>query len=82
MIRYIAEVLENLQELMRDNRYENLQTDKIEIKPCPSDAGQWTEIYKSVNAFLNTCVGIIILGIKETAKVGKKHYVFTGYRPE
>ncbi|MDD5390105.1 MAG: putative DNA binding domain-containing protein [Gallionellaceae bacterium] len=82
MKAFIDKTLEKLESLVQEGRYEALETETVEIKPVPSDGGQWTEIHKSVNAFLNTRGGIIILGIKEAGQGPNRHYEFTGYREE
>lgn len=82
MKAFIDKALQRLEILVREGRYEPLETETIEIKPVPSDGGQWVELHKSVNAFLNTRGGIVILGIKEVGQGTARHYGFTGYREE
>lgn len=79
MSRLIDKVLNTLAELIAHGRYEALESDTLEIKPVPADGGQWKERYKSVNAFLNTRGGILILGVKEEGSGADRRYVFTGY---
>src|SRR5688572_9880988 len=79
---FIDDTLDKLAALIRENRYEQLETDAFEIKPVPADGGQWRECHKSVNAFLNTRGGIVILGIKEAGRGPATRYVLTGWRPE
>ena len=54
MRKLVDIILSKLTELIAQARYENLESDTLEIKPVPADGGQWKERYKSVNAFLNT----------------------------
>jgi len=79
----IDRVLQKLAVLVQEGRFEEQETDTLEIKPVPADAGSWKQIYVSANAFLNTRGGIIVLGIKEESKNDKpRRYLFTGYRAE
>lgn len=75
-------VLAKLAVLISENRYEALETDGLEIKPVPPDSGSWRERHKSVNAFLNTRGGILLLGFREEGQGLQKRWVFTGYREE
>lgn len=78
----LTALLTQLGLLIRQSRFEELESDVIEIKPCPANSQDWTEQHKSVNAFLNTRGGILILGIKEVGQGLDRKYVFTGYNPE
>lgn len=82
MSDFIDKVLHRLAILVREVRYEALETDTVEVKPVPSDGGQWHELHKSVNAFLNTRGGIVILGVKEEGQGAARRYVFSGYGEE
>lgn len=79
----IEKILNKLETQIKGSFFVSLETESIEIKPVPPTSGAWDEICKSVNAFLNTDGGVIVLGIKEEGKdhVTKK-YSFTGYREE
>ncbi|MBP7552073.1 MAG: putative DNA binding domain-containing protein [Spirochaetes bacterium] len=77
MTKIIDKLLQKLEECITNNKYEPLETEKIELKDS-SNAGDWKSIYESVCAFLNTQGGIIILGVKEDTK--NKKYIFTGYQ--
>jgi len=79
-VTLIDRVLARLAELIGQRRFEELESDTLEIKPVPADGGQWRERYRSVNAFLNTRGGILILGVKEEGQGTGKRYVFTGYQ--
>lgn len=75
----IDRILDQLADLVKQEQFEQLESDTIEIKPVPADHGSWKERYISCCSFMNTRGGILILGIKEHQKDGKKKYVFTGY---
>lgn len=73
--------LNKLSELIQSGRFEDMESDTLEIKPVPPDGGQWRECHKSVNAFLNTRGGIVIIGIREVTTAGKRQYEYSGYDP-
>lgn len=79
MMKLIDGILIKLAELIAQNHFEELESDTLEIKPLPSEGNQWRECYKSVNAFLNTRGGIMVLGVKEEGQGTARHYVHTGY---
>lgn len=72
---FIDTALARLAELITQGRFEDLETERLEIKPIPPSTGEWTERYKSVNAFMNTQGGVIILGIREEGKGSERRYV-------
>ncbi|MBI5741484.1 MAG: putative DNA binding domain-containing protein [Nitrospirae bacterium] len=80
MTKLVDIILGKLADLITQGRYENLESDTLEIKPVPADGGQWRDIQKSVNAFLNTRGGILILGVKEEGAGTDKRYTFTRYQ--
>ncbi len=73
--------LVRLAELIRQGRFEELETDTLEFKPTPSEMNGWKECHKSACAFLNTRGGILILGIKEEGTGPARKYEFTGWLP-
>lgn len=81
MKKTVDRVLQRLEELITAGGWEQLESDQIEIKPVPATGNEWTNIHQSVNAFLNTRGGIVLLGIKEVEKPAKS-YVLTGYRAD
>jgi ATP-dependent DNA helicase RecG len=80
-IESIERTLRKLEELIQSKRYEQIETDVLELKPVPANGGEWREIQKTACAFLNTRGGIILLGITETDSGGVPRLEFTGWKP-
>src|SRR5665213_360802 len=80
--RIVEKILAKLADLMAQDRFEELETDALEIKSVPSDGQAWREQHKTACAFLNTRGGIIILGIKEEGSGAQRRYRFTGWRSD
>ncbi len=76
----VDQILNKLAELITQGRFVELETEGLEIKPVPADGGEWKERYKSVNAFLNTRGGILILGVKEEGTGASRRYVISEWR--
>lgn len=76
----IDQILLKLAELIQQGRFLELETEGLEIKPVPVDGGEWKERHKSVNAFLNTRGGILILGVKEEGTGPARRYVLSGWK--
>ena len=79
---FIDVILQKLQRLIADGGFEELESDGLEIKPVPASGGEWKEIHKTTNAFLNSRGGILLLGIKEEGTGQARRYVFGGYRED
>ena len=77
---FLDQTLLKLSELIQSNRFVNLETDGLEIKPVPTIGGEWKEVHKSINAFLNTRGGIVILGVKEEGTGLAQRYVLSGWK--
>ncbi len=78
----LEKALSRIETALVDGKYEPVETDRFELKSCPATGGEWKQIAKSVNAFLNTRGGIVIIGIKEEHPPTGKRLVFTGYRED
>ncbi|WP_395044334.1 RNA-binding domain-containing protein [Flavobacterium sp.] len=78
----IDKTLEILEDCIKNNSYNEVETEKIEIKNL-STSSEWKELYTSACAFLNSNGGIIIIGIKEINNVKiNKQYKFSSFRYE
>ena len=77
-MKTIEKILAQIESCITQNRYESIETDKIELKDL--SGGVSAELYKSACAFLNAEGGMIIIGIHE--EVSNKGYVLKGYNPE
>lgn len=76
----IDHILSKLADLIQQGRFEEMETEGLEIKPVPAEGGEWKERHKSVNAFLNTRGGMLILGINEEGAGHARRYVLTGWK--
>ena len=74
----LSQILNKLENCVRQHSYESLETDWLEIKPVPSSGNAWDNIRDSICAFLNTRGGVVILGVKDEQQPNH-HYSFTGY---
>jgi ATP-dependent DNA helicase RecG len=73
----VDQILNQLADLIQQGRFKELETEGLEIKPVPANGSAWKERHKSVNAFLNTRGGIMILGVKEEGAGAERRYVIT-----
>jgi predicted HTH transcriptional regulator len=76
----IDQTLLKLADLIQQGRFVDLETEGLEIKPVPVDGGEWKERHKTVNAFLNTRGGILILGVKEEGTGPARRYALSGWK--
>jgi ATP-dependent DNA helicase RecG len=73
-------ILSKLADLIQQGRFAELETEAVEIKPVPATGADWKEVHKSVNAFLNTRGGILILGVREEGTGRERRYVLDGWK--
>ena len=76
----VDQILNRLADLIQQGRFVELETEGLQIKPVPADGGEWKECHKSVNAFLNTRGGIVILGVKEENTGPARRYVLSEWK--
>ena len=76
----LDQILLKLAELIHQGRFAELETEGLEFKPVPANGTEWKERHKTVNAFLNTRGGILILGVKEEGTGASRRYVITGWQ--
>jgi len=74
----LTPILNKLEICVRQNSWESLETDWLEIKPVPATGNAWDNIRDSICAFLNTRGGVVVLGIKDE-QPPRRHFIFTGY---
>lgn len=79
---FIDQILKKLADLIRHGKFEELETDGLEIKPVPGDNASWAKIHQSVCAFLNTRGGIVIFGVKEEGTGPTRRYVVSGWQDQ
>jgi ATP-dependent DNA helicase RecG len=79
-MKVVDQILSKLADLITQGRFVELETEALEIKPVPAAGGEWKERHKTVNAFLNTRGGILILGVKEEGVGDTKRYVLSEWK--
>lgn len=79
-MKFVDPILGKLADLIQQGRFEELETEGLEIKPVPADGSEWKECHKSVNAFLNTRGGVLILGVREEGSGATRKYVLSGWK--
>ncbi len=78
---YIDKNLDIIAQCIMNKTYIELETERLEFKDL-SSSGSWSELYRTVCAFLNSNGGIIVIGIKDKGNEKdktKRHYKFTGF---
>ncbi|HOZ29411.1 MAG TPA: putative DNA binding domain-containing protein [Bacteroidales bacterium] len=79
-MRILDKILEKLEACINNDVYVAVESEKVELKPTPPNLVESKTVLESINAFLNTEGGIVILGIQEDIK--NKKYVFKGYKED
>ncbi|HNL07219.1 MAG TPA: putative DNA binding domain-containing protein, partial [Chitinophagales bacterium] len=82
MNKKVQTALEKIEYCIKNNTYEPIETEIIELKPSlPNEKGKEAKsIYQSINAFLNTKGGILIVGLEEPQETNPQKYVLCGYK--
>ena len=76
-MKIVDQILGQLADLIQQGQFKELETEGLEIKPVPAEGGEWKECHQSVNAFLNTRGGLLILGVKEEGSGTARRYVIS-----
>lgn len=76
-MKVVDDILQQIEFCIINNDFFIIENEKVEIKDNSHNNSEWTEVFKTVNAYLNTNGGIIIIGIYEDKK--NKKYVFKGF---
>jgi predicted HTH transcriptional regulator len=76
----IQKALDTLAQSLRDGVYYPLENEQIELKGA-STSGEWKSIPETINAFLNTEGGVLILGMAEKDEGGNRSYKSVGFNP-
>ncbi len=75
-MKFIDQLLQQLAYSITSGEYIWTDHDKVAIKETPADEKGWDSIFISVNAFLNTNGGALIVGITDDESTGS--YTFQG----
>lgn len=78
----LTDLLQKLATLISQNRFEDMESDTVEFKQFPPTGKDWFNLHQSINAFLNTRGGVLILGIAEEGRGADRRYVPSGYLPD
>jgi ATP-dependent DNA helicase RecG len=78
----LNDLLKKLEALISQNRFEDMESDTVEFKQFPPTGKDWLNLHQSINAFLNTRGGVLILGIAEEGRGADRRYVPSGYRSD
>ncbi|HVW15208.1 MAG TPA: RNA-binding domain-containing protein [Mucilaginibacter sp.] len=76
-MKVVDDVLLQIEMCIQNSDFISIENEKIELKDNSHNQSEWTEVFKTTNAFLNTNGGIIIIGVYEDRK--NKKYVFKGF---
>ncbi len=79
---FVDNILEKIEDCIRQNRYEPVETEKLELKPTPPNLKGAASLLESVCAFMNTAKGIVIIGIQENNNKTPKNYELKGYNED
>jgi ATP-dependent DNA helicase RecG len=80
-MREAEKILNHIEECISNNRYQPVETERIELKPTPPSKKEARSLLQSVCAFMNTNGGILIVGIQENTSPVKS-YELKGYKDD
>lgn len=76
-MKIINDILQHIAYSIANDEYVWTDQEKVAIKDNSHVAGEWSDLFISVNAFLNTNGGAIIIGIRDDEDNNK--FVFNGF---
>jgi len=76
-MKIVDDILQQIEFYIQNNDFAIIENEKVELKDNSHNNSEWTEVFKTANAYLNTNGGIIIIGVYEDKKNQK--YVFKGF---
>lgn len=76
-MKIINDILQHIAYSIANDEYVWTDQEKVAIKDNSHIAGEWSDLFISVNAFLNTNGGAIIIGIKDDEDNNK--FIFNGF---
>ena len=76
-MKIINDILQHVAYSIANDKYVWTDQEKVAIKDNSHVAGEWSDLFISVNAFLNTNGGAIIIGIKDDEDNNK--FIFNGF---
>jgi ATP-dependent DNA helicase RecG len=76
-MKIVDDILQQIEYCIQNNDFAIIENEKVELKDNSHSKSEWTEVFKTANAYLNTNGGIIIIGIYEDKK--NKKYIYKGF---
>lgn len=80
-MNFLDKALKVIENCINTQTYEHVETERFELKDL-STKTDWTELYCTICAFLNTNGGIVVVGIKDKGNEkdkAKRYYKFMGF---
>jgi predicted HTH transcriptional regulator len=81
-MREIDKILNKIEDCILRQYYEPVETEKVELKLTPPNLKSASSVLQSINAFMNTDGGILIIGIRDNNNTDVKSYQLLGYNDD
>lgn len=76
-MKVIDETLQQIEFCIQNNDFYVIENEKVELKDNSHNKSEWIEVFRTVNAYLNTNGGLIVIGVYEDKN--NKKYIFKGF---
>lgn len=76
-MKFVTDILQHIAYSIANNEYVWTDQEKVAIKDNCHVASEWSDLYISINAFLNTNGGFIIIGINDDEH--NSRFIFNGF---
>jgi predicted HTH transcriptional regulator len=75
---FVTQAIRKLEQCVREDRWESVETDCLEVKPVPPNWSDSAAVRQTVCAFLNTRGGVVLLGVRDE-QTPHRRFSFAGY---